>query len=177
MSNIKYLNKENTQSFMTTSCQIVFSTKLNPSEIRDMLFNDDTLKEIFKSGWVLCRIGEYDDIRCDYYSYERFITNFSRPCVMIDDIVDMDHTYLANITVPNRYLPMFNEIKQPVIHPVVLGNLKTRYRFKIAYFVLCDKSELQSENIYSGKHWDLVSIDEFKPKEDNHEHKTEKETC
>ena len=46
------MNKENTNPFMTTSCQIVFSTKFNPCEINDMLFNDDTLKEIFKSGWV-----------------------------------------------------------------------------------------------------------------------------
>ena len=169
MSNIKYLNKENTQPFMTTSCQIVFSTKFTPCEINDMLFNDETLKEIFKSGWVLCRIGEYDDIRCGYYSYERFITKFTRPCVMIDDIVEMDHTYLANITVPDRYLSIFKEIKQPVIHPVVLGDLKTRSGFKIAYFVLYDKSELKSENIYSGKHWDYIPIDEFKSKEDNHE--------
>lgn len=169
MSNIKYLNKENPQPFMTTSCQIVFSTKFSPSEINDMVFNDETLKEIFRSGWVLCRVGEYDDISCDYYSYDRFITKFSRPCVMIDTIVEMDHTYLANITVPDRYLPMFNEIKQPVIHPVVLGDLKARSGFKIAYFVLYDKSELQSENIYSGKLWDYIPIDEFKSKEDNHE--------
>lgn len=169
MPNIKYMNKENTNPFMTTSCQIVFSTKFTPSEINDMIFNDDTLKEIFKSGWVLCRIGEYDDIRCGYYSYERFITKFSRPCVMIDDIVEMDHTYLANITVPNRYLSIFKEIKQPVIHPVVLGDLKTRSGFKIAYFVLYDKSELNSENIYSGKPWDYMPNVEFKPKEDNNE--------
>ena len=177
MPNIKYMNKENTNPFMTTPCQIVFSTKFTPSEINDMIFNDDTLKETFKSGWVLCRIGEYDDIRCGYYSYERFITKFSRPCVMIDDIVEMDHTYLANITVPDRYLSIFKEIKQPVIHPVVLGDLKTRSGFKIAYFVLYDKSELNSENIYSGKPWDYMPNVEFKPKEDNHEHKTEKETC
>jgi hypothetical protein len=134
-----------------------------------MLFNDETLKEIFKSGWVVCRIGEYDDIRCGYYSYDRFITKFSRPCVIIDDIVDMDHTYLANITVPDRYLSIFKEIKQPVIHPVVLGDLKTRSGFKIAYFVLYDKSELKSENIYSGKLWDYIPIDEFKSKEDKYE--------
>jgi hypothetical protein len=134
-----------------------------------MLFNDETLKEIFKSGWVVCRIGEYDDIRCGYYSYDRFITKFSRPCVIIYDIVDMDHTYLANITVPDRYLSIFKEIKQPVIHPVVLGDLKTRSGFKIAYFVLYDKSELKSENIYSGKLWDYIPIDEFKSKEDHYE--------
>jgi len=167
MSNIKYLNKENTQPFMTTSCQIVFSTKFTPSEINDMVFNDETLKEIFKSRWVLCRIGEYDDIsrigeyddiRCGYYSF----TKYSRPCVMIDDIVEMDHTYLANITVPDQYLSIFNGIKQPVIYPVVLGDLKTRSGFKIAYFVLYDKSELKSENIYSGKHWVVCgSIDEL----------------
>lgn len=46
MPNIKYLNKENTNPFMTTSCQIVFSTKFTPSEIHDMLFNDDALKDI-----------------------------------------------------------------------------------------------------------------------------------
>lgn len=175
MSDMKYMNKENTQPFMTTSCQIVFSTKLNPSEIYDILFNDDILEETFKSGWVLCRIGEYDGIRRGRYSYERFITPINRPCVMINDIVEMDHTYLANITVPHKYLPYFNEIKQPVIHPLVLGDLETR-KFKIAYFVLCDKSELQSETIYSGKHWDYESIDGFKPKEDNNEHETEKET-
>jgi len=169
MLDTKYMNKENIQPFMTTSCQIVFSTKFTPSEINDMLFNDETLKETFKSRWVLCRIGEYDDIRCGYYSYERFITKFSRPCVMMDDIVEMDYTYLANITVPDQYLSIFNGIKQPVIHPVVLGDLKTRSGFKIAYFVLYDKSELNSENIYSGKPWDYMPIDEFKPKEDNHE--------
>ena len=169
MSDTKYMNKENIQPFMTTSCQIVFSTKFTPSEINNMLFNDETLKETFKSRWVLCRIGEYDDIRCGYYSYERFITKFSRPCVMMDDIVEMDYTYLANITVPDQYLSIFNGIKQPVIHPVVLGDLKTRSGFKIAYFVLYDKSELNSENIYSGKPWDYMPIDEFKPKEDNHE--------
>lgn len=169
MPNIKYMNKENIQPFMTTSCQIVFSTKFTPCEINDMIFNDDTLKEIFKSGWILCRIGEYDDIRCGYYSYERFITKFSRPCVMIDGIVEMDHTYLANITVPDRYLSIFNGIKQPVIHPVVLGDLKTRSGFKIAYFVLYDKSELKSENVYSGKPWDYMPNVEFKSKEDNYE--------
>ena len=154
---------------MTTSCQIVFSTKFKPSEINDMLFNDDTLKETLKSKRLLCRIGEYDDIRCGYYSYERFITKLSRPCVMIDDIVEMDHTYLANITVPDRYLSIFEEIKQPVIHPVVLGDLKARSGFKIAYFVLYDKSELKSENVYSGKPWDYMPINEFKSKEDNYE--------
>lgn len=169
MSNIKYMNKENTQPFMTTSCQIVFSTKFTPSEINDMLFNDDTLKELFKSGWVLCRIGEYDDNRCGYYPYERFITQTNRPCVILDDIVEMHDTYLANITVPHKYLPYFNAIKQPVIHPVVLGDLTTRSGFKIAYFKLYDESELKSENVYSGKHWDYMSIDEFKPEEDNHE--------
>ena len=81
----------------------------------------------------------------------------------------MDHTYLANITVPDRYLSIFKEIKQPVIHPVVLGDLKTRSGFKIAYFVLYDKSELKSENVYSGKPWDYMPINEFKSKEDNYE--------
>jgi hypothetical protein len=134
-----------------------------------MIFNDETLTEIFKSGWVVCRIGEYDDIRCGYYSYDRFITKFSRPCVIIVDIVEMDNTYLANITVPDRYLSIFKEIKQPVIHPVVLGDLKTRSGFKIAYFVLYDKSELKSENVYSGKPWDYMPNVEFKSKEDNYE--------
>ena len=175
MSKLKELNK--TQPYMTTNCQLVFSNKFNPLEVYDMLFNDETLRSLFESRWVLCRIGEYDDIRCGYYSYERFITKFSRPCVMMDDIVEMDHTYLANITVPDQYLSIFNGIKQPVIHPVVLGDLKTRSGFKIAYFVLYDKSELNSENIYSGKPWDYMPNVEFKPKEDNNEHKTEEETC
>jgi hypothetical protein len=81
----------------------------------------------------------------------------------------MDHTYLADITVPDQYLTIFNGIKQPVIHPVVLGDLKTRSGFKIAYFVLYDKSELRSENVYSGKPWDYMPNVEFKSKEDNHE--------
>ena len=151
----KYPNK--IQPFMTTSCQIVFSTKFKPSEINDMLFNDDTLKEILKSKRLLCRIGEYDDIRCSRYSYERIITKFSRPYVTIDDIVEMDYAYMANITVPDKYLPYFNKIKQPVIHPVVLGDLKTRSGFKIAYFVLYDKSELIKSNIYSGKMGDYIN--------------------
>jgi hypothetical protein len=154
MSKLKELNK--TQPYMTTTCQIVFSNKFNPLEVYDMLFNDETLRALFESRWVLCRIGEYPMSR---YDYDRFITKFDRPFVFMDTIVEMDHTYQGNITVPTHYEPMFRSLEHPVIHPVVISNAESMTGFRIAYFVVYDRSELISTNIYSGKWWDYGKED------------------
>lgn len=154
MSKLKELNK--TQPYMTTNCQLVFSNKFNPLEVYDMLFNDEILRSLFESRWVLCRIGEYPMSR---YDYDRFITKFSRPCVFMDTIVEMDHTYQGNITVPTQYEPMFRSLEHPVIHPVVISNTESMTGFRIAYFVVYDRSELISTNIYSGKWWDYGKED------------------
>jgi hypothetical protein len=72
----------------------------------------------------------------------------------MDTIVEMDNTYQGNITIPTQYEPMFRILKHPVIHPVVISNTESMTGFRIAYFVVYDRSELISTNIYSGKWWD-----------------------
>lgn len=150
MNNLSNPNKPN-DALITTSFQILFSNKLTPLDVHEMIFDDKDLKRQFIISPVLCRIGEYPTDKLECSSYDRFVTRFDRPFVFIDEIVEMDHCYLANVTIPSMYVDILEGYEEPVIHPVIIGDIKTMSGFKIAYFVLYDKSELLASNIYSGK--------------------------
>lgn len=152
MNKLKELNKE--PQSMYVSCQLVFSNKFNPLEIYDMIFNDEMLTELFQSKYVLCRIGEYQTDKLGYYSYDRFITKFDKPCVMMHDVYEMDNSFQSHISIPSMYVPKFTSLQNPVIHPVVITYAESMTGFRIAYFVVYDKNELIATNIYSGKWWD-----------------------
>ena len=155
MNKQKILNKPNDETTITTLFQILFSNKLTPTEVHEMIFEDKDLKHQFITSPVLCRIGEYPTGKYDNSPYDRFYTRIDRPCVFIDTIIEIDSCYLAEVTVPGIYAHIVEKYKEPVIHPVAIGDVRTMSGFKILYFVLYDKSELIKSNIYSGKNGGL----------------------
>lgn len=126
--------------------QILWSTRNSPQEIA-RLISDIRIKLLLEQrklpilGYPASDFGSYDDY---------LLPDLRKPHGRAWDISIEDGRYMVTFGVIDEFVPMFDWINDPVIHPTILGDYQDPKTFKIAQFHAYDKRHLNQKNIYNG---------------------------
>lgn len=126
--------------------QILWSTRNSPQEIA-RLISDIRIKLLLEQrklpilGYPASDFGSYDDY---------LLPDLRKPHGRAWDISIEDGRYMVTFGVIDEFVPMFDWINDPVIHPTILGDYRDLETFKITQFHAYDKRHLNQKNIYNG---------------------------
>lgn len=129
------------------TCQILWSTRVKPDHIFKML-SSERIRALLNCGRIRLALYPYDAIEAmrDYYTI-----SLIKPHGYIFNIHhDPINNFVAHIKVPDQYVPNYECIMDPVVHPSMIGDPNDPESFIIANFYMWERNQLNMDKLYDG---------------------------
>ena len=141
--------------------QILWSRRTSP-ECIDHMLQDERINCLITTGRFRCRIGSLTGGFKDDLGKTLIVP--MEPHGMISDIYADNGKWYGDVTVPDvdNWPEMVDIMKEPVLHPFMIGNDATG-EYRLIHFGILEKSMLDPNCVYDGMHY---KEGECKKKED-----------
>ena len=137
----------------TYKLQILWSIRTSP-ECIDRMLQDERINCLIERGYFRCRIGTLTGGFMDDLSKTLVVT--MEPHGIISDIYIDNGKWYGDVTVPdvNNWPEMVDIMKEPVLHPFMIGN-DTTGEYRLIHFGIIEKFALDPNRVYDGIHYDV----------------------
>lgn len=137
----------------TYKLQILWSRRTSPNCIDHML-QDEKINCLIEKGYFRCRIGTLTGGFIDDLSKTLIVT--MEPHGIISDIYVDNGKWYGDVNVPdvNNWPEMVDIMKEPVLHPLMIGDDITR-EYRLIHFGIIEKFALDPNRVYDGIHYDV----------------------
>lgn len=135
--------------------QILWSIRTSPECIRKML-QDERINSLIETRNFRCRIGSLTGGWKDDLAKTLIVP--MEPHGVISSIYVDNGKWYADVLIPDvgfHWNEMVNIMKEPILHPFIVGNVVTG-EYQLIHFGIIERSELDPNSVYDGIHCDTL---------------------
>lgn len=138
----------------TYKLQILWSRRTSP-ECIDHMLQDERINCLIEKGHFRCRIGSLTGGFKDDLGKTLIVP--MEPHGLISDIYVDNGKWYGDVIIPEvgaNWIEMVDIMKEPVLHPFMIGNDATG-EYRLIHFGILEKSMLDPNCVYDGIHYDV----------------------